>query len=45
MRKLSVIFLFFCMTTQAQVDQLTEQSYLNGRDYYVLRSGRAKMVS
>lgn len=44
MRKLSVIFLFFCMTSHAQVDQLTEQSYLNGREYYVLRSGRAKMV-
>jgi hypothetical protein len=44
MKNLSVLLLFFCMTSQAQVEQLVGQSYLFGRDYYVLRSGRAKMV-
>lgn len=44
MRSLFVLFLFFFLASQAQVEQLIDQSYLFGRDYYVLRSGSAKMV-
>lgn len=44
MKSLFVLFLFFCLISQAQVEQLIDQSYLFGRDYYVLRSGNAKMV-
>lgn len=44
MKYLSFLFLFFCLTSQAQTDQLIDRSYFFGRDYYVLRSGRAKMI-
>ena len=44
MKKLSVLILFFSLTSLAQVSQLVDQSYFFGRDYFLLRSGRAKMV-
>ena len=41
----ATLFLLFIVTTFISAgQQLTDQSYLSGRDYFVLRSGRAKMV-
>jgi hypothetical protein len=40
----TTLLLFLCLPTQIQAQQRADQSYLYGRDYYVLRSGRAKMV-
>ena len=44
MKKLSILLLLFSLTSQAQVSQLVDQSYFFGRDYFLLRSGRVKMV-
>ena len=44
MKAFSVLILFFSLTSQAQVSQIVDQSYFFGRDYFLLRSGDAKMV-
>ncbi len=44
MRALYLVILLFSISAQAQVSQLVDQSYYFGRDYFLLRSGRAKMV-
>jgi hypothetical protein len=41
--KIILLFVLFPIVSNAQ-DQWSNQSYLFGRDYFVLRSGRAKMV-
>ncbi len=44
MSKLLLILFFISFFTNGQTQQLVNQSYLFGRDYYVLRSGRTKMI-
>jgi len=41
--RITILLVLFSIVCNAQ-DQLTDQSYLFGREYYVLRSGRAKMI-
>lgn len=44
MKTITVLFLFFGLTLQAQDYSINDKSYFFGRDYFLLRSGNAKMV-